>query len=66
MEADFILDGVPQAPQRDMEQKGQAELVHRAVFGQLLRQRQQHPVDLGAQSVVILRQQGFFHLFGVE
>ena len=49
-----------------MEQQRQAQLVHGAVFGQLLRQRQQHPVDLGAQSVVILRQQGFFHLLGVE
>ena len=60
------LDAVPQPPQRHMEQQRQAQLVHGAVFGQLLRQRQQHPVDLGAQSVVILRQQGFFHLLGVE
>ena len=49
-----------------MEQEGQAELVHRAVFGQPLGQELQHPVDLGAQSVVILGQQGFFHLFGVK
>ena len=62
----FHLDAVAQPPQRHVEQKGQAQLVHRAVFGQALGQGQQHPVDLGPQGVVVLGQQGLFHLLGVK
>ena len=49
-----------------MEQQRQAQAVYGLVI-QLCRARQQkHPVDLGAQRIVILRQQGFFDLFGVK
>lgn len=62
----FHLYAVAQAPQRNMEQQRQAQAIYGLVV-QLCRARQRkHPVDLGAQRIVILRQQGFFNFFGVK